>query len=251
MTPEKIVAMETMNAALQGYEDEGLFVPGTTEVLSDRWSNLASYPPDRLAEEVARRIESGLADRFKNPGYDPASAKVPVVAAIRRHSAQLKDGAVDELARSWAASLAGRAPIQLAGEVARRINSPENVRYLRNPPELSANQTRMYSLLSNFHDVLPEEGKTRLIAERGRDFQNLSDRQVISAVAATLSTGLGAKRYSASRVIARDDERNQALDFNAGSPHAPKPATTTPSRDAAGRFGSTPTPPARKPGFSF
>ena len=84
----------------------------------------------------------------------------------------------------------------MAGEVVRRINHPDNVEHLRVRPEKPAYVDRLDSLIwDNFRDVMTPAGVSALIKDRGQEFRNLSDHQVVSSVAASMRSGVMAGRY--------------------------------------------------------
>ena len=240
MTPEQTAAGEVVATEIRdGYADQ--LVEGSSEQLGHRWHPLANLPPERRAEEIARRMASPLVDRFRDPSFDPATADSPLKVALRQQSHKLADGAVDRLSSEWAADFAGRDPARTAGEVARRVNHPSNGQHLRVRPEAPAHEDRVYTLLSaNFDDVLSVDGKMALVQERGREFAQLSDDQIVMTVAGSLRSSVVAERYGATETIQTGDLRLRGIGQHTTPARttATPPAKSAPTRESDGRFTS-------------
>ena len=256
MTPEQENAVETVTREVAAYGDQ--LIPGAAEQIGRLWGvgAIGKMGPVQRAEAIAKGMGSPLVDRFRNPAYDPASNTDPVREAIGHHSLQLREGAADELATAWRGELAGRNPVALAGEVARRINAPANAGYLKNPPPEPLYAGRLRALLTaNFGDVMTPNGITGLIGDRGRQYQGMPDHQVILQVAAVMKYPGFAEQYGTGRTIEAGDRR-----LSGGGTHttpAREPVKlpiqpATPNREAAsGRFATAETaaPPRRLPSF--
>jgi hypothetical protein len=131
--PDWVTPLEATERELNRYADQ--LVPGAAaEIAKTLAGRVGTMAPDRRAEEVARYLQSGLGKRYLDPEASVQTLS-PIRAAISRYSADLKDGAVDQLVATWSADLARRnlSPIQLAGEVSRRLGKPESQPYLTRP----------------------------------------------------------------------------------------------------------------------
>ena len=252
MTPEQTAAAEVVADEIRaGYGDQ--LVEGSAEHLGQMWHPLGNYPPERRAEEIAKRVASPMTDRFRDPSFDPATADSPLKVALRQQGAKLADGAVDRLASEWAVDFAGRDPARTAGEVARRISQPSNAQYLRVQPEAPAYEDRVYQLLSaNFDDVLTVDGKMALVRERGRQFAPMGDAAIIMQVAGSLKSSVVAERYGAKGTIETGDLRLRGVGqlTTPARTAAIPPAKSAPTRETDGRFASGASkPPGRRSSF--
>lgn len=252
MTPDQTAAAEVITREVaDGYGDQ--LVPGAAEHLGHIWAagGMGNMPADRRAEEIAKRVASPLVDRFRDPGYDPATAPTPVERALRQQSHRLADGAVEGLAGRWSVDLAGRDPARVAGEVARRLDQlgeQDHRKFLKAPYQAPAYEDRVYALLSaNFDDLMSVDGKMALARDRGKEFSRMSDQQIILMVAGSLRASVVAAKYSGGATIAAGDPRLQGrgeyttpareaqatrTNFSANR----TPAASQASRDPAERF---------------
>ena len=214
MTPEQTAAAETVTAELQAYSDQ--LVPGAAEAMGQRWFNVGSMPPEQRAAEIARRVASPMADQWRSPGYDPKTAPTPLERAISQQAHKLRAGAAAELVKEWGPELAGRDPVRMAGEVARRLATPGNVGFLKDQPADPAYVSRLDALIwSNFSDVLDPARVKDLIRDRGREFSRMTEQQVIMLVAGSLRATANREKYGKGVEIQPGDLRLRGVSKDA------------------------------------
>jgi hypothetical protein len=132
-------------------------LPGAVEQLTKMWAPLASWPPDKLAEEVAARVQGKLGERFRNPDYTPPpEAKNPLRAALLRHADELSEPetTVEKLVSAWGLAVAGKTPSQIEGEVTRRLSRREGWQYLKVHPERPLAERQVREALDRFRGEL-------------------------------------------------------------------------------------------------
>ena len=116
------------------YGDE--LLPGAAEELAALWAGeFDGLAPHQLAEAVAQRLEDPeLAEQFTCPRTYEAGAFGPLRRVLRRHAADLKPGMQETLTRLWRIEMRSWPLPRIAGEVARRLRSPEFAVYRRDHP---------------------------------------------------------------------------------------------------------------------
>jgi hypothetical protein len=234
----------TLTADLERYGSA--LLPGSAAELARRNPGIASLPPDKRAEEIARLIDSPCWAKFRNSEAAPAKLEngQPVSAlraTLSRHAGELIEGAVDQLTTRWSAELAHLRPAQLAGEIVRRLAKFDNWQFLKTPPPLPAHQARLYDFMDeHFPETKGSNGS--FVRERARELDPMGRpaHETVKNIAAALRHPAVASRYSLSP-LQSDDPRLHG--HSATSTKPPEPA-----RQADGRFA---TPPTKRPRSTF
>jgi hypothetical protein len=202
---ESVPSTGPLQKELLRYGDE--LLPGAAEELIALWADeLDGLTTDRLAEEVAMRLEDPeVAERFVCPRtYEAGGALSPLRRVLQRHAQELKPGALATLARHWRIEMRKWSLPRIAGEVERRLHSPEYVSYRRDHP---CPEDRVREALGRFADDLIPEAVDTLTRRWAAELLPLESAPEITAgIVARLLQPAFAGYFQPDRALPRSGE---------------------------------------------
>jgi hypothetical protein len=219
-------ANDPVYTELRRYETTGEILPGSAESLAAAWrSQLGGLPAPRLAEEVRKRLDSGLGSRHRDPEFpgfrrDDGTPPSPCRIELMRRADMLRDGAVDALAKSLGAQLNHLPAPRIAAEVVSRLSRRDMNAYLRNPIPPPHGEIVVASRL---HDHFPEikNCTATAYAWRNDDLDRLDEAQFVRTVARRLTLGAAAKGHTRGDLTLAGDDERLTYSRPAGEPAKP------------------------------
>lgn len=161
---------------------------GGVEALHELWRvDVEGLAFDEVAEFVAERMLDDEGPAAMHRRGPQMMARGPLLAALHRRRFELRAWGVDQLNRDWGPELRRMSPAKIAGEVARRLASPEFARFLRTDDPNEKRFDRVYRVIQRFHADLVPTGVldlARLWGPELRGFEAVS--QVVEGVARRL-----------------------------------------------------------------